>query len=103
MFGLTDAVAGHVRAAEALARTARLDVVQVGHLLAAMCQRPSWFRERLGSAAEADAIARAILVELGTGDGGIPAWSEDLREVFERASGPRGTVEETYLVAALAL
>jgi ATP-dependent Clp protease ATP-binding subunit ClpC len=100
MFGLSDPVAGHVRAAEALARAARLDIVEVAHVVAAMCQRPSWLRSQLADAA--DAAARQILDHLGRGDGGIPAWSPQLRDVFERAGGKRGIVDEPRLLAAIA-
>src|SRR4051812_46813872 len=99
MFGLSDPVAGHVRAAEALARAAGLDVVEVAHVVAAMCQRPSWLRGQLADAA--DAAARQILDHLGRGDGGIPAWSPQLREGFERAGGKRGIVEEPRLLVAI--
>src|SRR3954468_22890259 len=100
MFGLSDPVAGHVRAAEALARAAGLDVVEVAHVVAAMCQRPSWLRGQLADAA--DAAASQILEHLGRGGGGIPAWSPQLREVFERAGGKRRVVDEPRLLAAIA-
>src|SRR5215468_10631900 len=100
MFGLSDQVAGHVRAAEALARAARLDVVEVAHVVAAMCQRPSWLRTQLADAA--DVAAREILDHLGRGDGGIPAWSPQLRKVFERARGKGGIVDEPRLLTAIA-
>ncbi|HEX3766043.1 MAG TPA: ATP-dependent Clp protease ATP-binding subunit [Kofleriaceae bacterium] len=100
MFGLSDPIAGHVRAAEALARAARLDVVEVAHVVAAMCQRPSWLRSQLADAA--DVAAREILDQLGRGDGGIPAWSTQLRKVFERARGKAGIVDEPRLLAAIA-
>jgi len=100
MFGLSDTVAGHVRAAEALARAAGLDVVEIAHVVAAMCQRPSWLRDAL--AGEADEAAREILDRLGRGDGGIPAWSAALRDVFERARGRRGgVVDEDRLLKAI--
>ena len=97
MFELSDAVAGHVRAAEALARAARLDQVEVAHLVAAMCQRPGWLRDALGN--DADDYARDILAGLGKGNGGIPAWSDALRAVIERAAGKRGADELRLLEA----
>jgi ATP-dependent Clp protease ATP-binding subunit ClpC len=99
MFGLSDTVAGHVRAAEALARAAALDTVEIAHLVAAMCQRPGWLREALAD--EADEAARELLEGLGRGDGGIPAWSAGLRELFERAGDHRGVVDEPRLLKAI--
>jgi ATP-dependent Clp protease ATP-binding subunit ClpC len=99
MFELSDAVSGHVRAAEALARAARLDLVEVAHVVAAMCQRPGWLRDAL--AGDADDYARDILAELGKGNGGIPAWSDALRDVVKRASGKRGAVDELRLLKAI--
>ncbi|TMQ22437.1 MAG: ATP-dependent Clp protease ATP-binding subunit [Deltaproteobacteria bacterium] len=100
MFGLSDTVAGHVRAAEILARVARLDTVEIAHVVAAMCQRPSWLRSQLADAA--DVAAHEILDQLGRGSGGIPAWSPQLREVFARAGGETGVVDEHRLIAAIA-
>jgi len=100
MLGLSDPVAGHVRAAEALARAAGLDTVEIAHVVAAMCQRPGWLREAL--AEEADESARDLLDGLGRGDGGIPAWSAGLREVFARAAGRSGAVvDEDRLLKAI--
>jgi ATP-dependent Clp protease ATP-binding subunit ClpA len=99
MLGLSDDVAAHVRAAEALARAAGLDSVEVAHVVAAMCQRPGWLRDAL--AGDADDAARELLDRLGRGDGGIPAWSAGLREVFARASGGQRVVNEARLLKAI--
>jgi ATP-dependent Clp protease ATP-binding subunit ClpC len=99
MFGLSETVAGHVRAAEALARRARLETVEVAHLVAAMCQRPSWLRTQLADFA--DPVARQLLGQLGRGDAGIPVWSAELRAVIERARGGRAVVDEPRLLAAI--
>jgi len=100
MFGISDPVAGHVRAAEMLARAAGLDVVVVALVGAALGPRPRGLRSPLADAA--DAAARQILDHLGRGGGGIPAWSSQLREVFERAGGKRRIVDEPRLLAAIA-
>src|SRR5262245_17674368 len=96
-----DDVAAHLAAAEALARSAGLDLIGVGHVVAAMLGGSSWLRGELGG--DADALRGAVLDRLGRGSGeASPTWSPRLREVLDRVGGDGG-VDERALIAAIAV